>query len=467
MTKFQLGNIFGDWARDRNCSVLQPWLGRNVWELIPDLGTLVSQLRAARGNTKPKRISPTAILRGEIFLGDDVYVGDYSLIRGPAVLLDGSVVGHASEVIQSFVGPKSRVSHKVTMGHSIVGRNANLGASVSIASVLMANEDMECLTKGIHILLETDGQKSIDTGLLKFGAGIGDDVRIGMNSSLGPGVIVHPRTLVSPNIFLQSSVYGPDAKILNLGYKSAATQQSRYRQMDKYATLVEQIFAAYRTLRDDQILDRTGGAVSQRAPDGNIVISATGSAGRGWGTARENVTVITSRGELALDNYPLAVSGTPVHLAIYESCPGAMAVVHGHAPYSLAFASRGADAPNSINLLDALGDVPCLLANDQAIKDSVLKSTDRPVVPTGIVQRPDVYAINMHLVAQLRDRFSQRFSMVPRRPLAFLIQRHGLFSFGRDLDTAIDAARRVESSCRTALLARLIQEPPSSEIQAR
>ena len=43
-----------------------------------------------------------------------------------------------------------------------------------------------------------DGNESIETGLRKFGAMLGDNVEVGCNSVLNPGTVVGPHTNIYP-----------------------------------------------------------------------------------------------------------------------------------------------------------------------------------------------------------------------------------------------------------------------------
>jgi ribulose-5-phosphate 4-epimerase/fuculose-1-phosphate aldolase len=223
--------------------------------------------------------------------------------------------------------------------------------------------------------------------------------------------------------------------------------------MEKYSTYCDLILNATRNMREDGILDRTGGAVSIRTSDDNVVISSTGSSKRGWTFDAQNVTIIDGNGNLLQSNLPLAASGAPIHLEIYKRYPQVNAIVHAHSAHALAFASLGLEAPNAINLMDAVGRVPCLLSDDHNIKTKVLEGKVSVKVPSGIVQRPEIYAVNMTLVEQVRSAFDSRISQLPKRPLGFLLQRHGVFTFASELQFAVDAMYRIESSCRTAILA--------------
>jgi hypothetical protein len=50
-----------------------------------------------------------------------------------------------------------------------------------------------------NILVEAEG-KTIDTGLRKFGALLGDQVEVGCNAVLNPGSIIGRQSIIYPNV---------------------------------------------------------------------------------------------------------------------------------------------------------------------------------------------------------------------------------------------------------------------------
>jgi ribulose-5-phosphate 4-epimerase/fuculose-1-phosphate aldolase len=206
------------------------------------------------------------------------------------------------------------------------------------------------------------------------------------------------------------------------------------------------------------LLDCGGGALSVRVPDGNILMTTTGSAFKRWHVGREDFIVLSPEGEIREQTGGLGASGTPIHLALYAEFPACHAVLHGHAPYATTFASLGMSVPSLTNQLDMLGDVPCLIADDSAVKTAVREGALTVAMPQGMVQRPDVAAVNiLHLVPQLVARFADRGDELGSHGLAFTVFRHGAFAFARSIDEAFDNLFRVESSARLAVHAGAVR----------
>jgi len=214
----------------------------------------------------------------------------------------------------------------------------------------------------------------------------------------------------------------------------------------------EQLLTIIADLLRFQLLDPAGGAVSLRLSTGDILMSTTGSAFRRWNITPDDFILLTPDGAIIERTGGLGASGTPIHLAIYQTFPGCNAIIHAHAPYSLAFASAGLDLPSCTNQADTLGHIPCLFADETAIKADYQANPIPIDLPEGTVQRPDVAAVNLlHLIPQLRQRLAPRAAELSRHGLAFLVHRHGAFAFARHPAEAFDNLHRVEATARTAI----------------
>ncbi len=143
-------------------------------------------------------VHPTAVLSGNVFVGEGAMVGPHAYIDGPAylgegcsvghgaylrsnvVLAPGAKVGHATEVKRSVLLAGAAAPHFNYVGDSVVGSGVNLGAGAKLAN--------------FRALAGTIKVSGFDTGLRKFGAALGDGVILGCNSVTGPGTVVGPRS---------------------------------------------------------------------------------------------------------------------------------------------------------------------------------------------------------------------------------------------------------------------------------
>src|SRR6185295_18466433 len=147
------------------------WIGDNVF--IGE-GTVVEDGVMIKG---PAIIGKNCQLRHNAYLREDVIIGD------------GCVIGNSCEFKNALLFNNAQVPHFSYVGDSILGFKAHLGAGVKISNLK--------LTPG-NISLEWQN-KSIDTGLRKFGAMIGDFAEVGCNAVLNPGSVIGRRAIIYPN----------------------------------------------------------------------------------------------------------------------------------------------------------------------------------------------------------------------------------------------------------------------------
>ncbi len=141
-------------------------------------------------------------IAGPVYIGKNSIVGDYSLIR-ETTIGSNSLIGSSCEVARSYLSEKTML-HRNYVGDSVLGKEVLCGAGAVTANFRFDQKKIKSLVK----------EKVIDTNLGKFGAIIGDKVKIGVNSTLFPGVKIGRESLILPGEKVMRDV--PDATI----YKS-------------------------------------------------------------------------------------------------------------------------------------------------------------------------------------------------------------------------------------------------------
>lgn len=195
LSKFAHANIFDD--------------VEFVWEVIPLIGDYVrahlepgvegevSHLAevAADVYIGPGTIvEPGAMIKGPTVIGANCQVRQGAYIRGNVLVGDGAVIGHVNELKNCILMDEANIPHFSYVGDSILGWRAHLGAGVKISNLKVTHE----------LVTVTIERRLYETGLLKFGAIVGDEVEIGCNSVLNPGTLIGKRTLAYAN----SSLFG-------------------------------------------------------------------------------------------------------------------------------------------------------------------------------------------------------------------------------------------------------------------
>ena len=172
----KLDELFEGWALFGVKNAEELW---GVINLLPEKvgkensfgdGIELQQASWVRG---PARFGKNCQVRHAAFVGANFYAEDEV------------VVGHACEVSNSYVGKGTHIAHMNFVGHSIIGRNCNLGAGVKIAN------------SKVHL----KGQKQ--------GAIIGDNVFIGIGVLIYPGTVIGRNCWVYPGAVLRGE-YGPN-----------------------------------------------------------------------------------------------------------------------------------------------------------------------------------------------------------------------------------------------------------------
>ena len=131
---------------------------------------------------KSSIVEPHAVLKGPIILGPNSFVASGAYLRGGVFLDRNTIVGPACELKTTFMFNDSKVAHLSFVGDSIIGSNANIEAGAIIANYRNEMEDKEIKIVRNGVVIET--------GATKFGALVGDDVRIGANAVIAPGALL-------------------------------------------------------------------------------------------------------------------------------------------------------------------------------------------------------------------------------------------------------------------------------------
>lgn len=154
------------------------------------------------------RILENAVIKGPCYIGDNCVIGNHALVREHSDLEEGVLIGAHAEVARSIFQDKVSC-HSGFFGDSIFGKNCWLGAGIATANKRFDKKEIKTIVKG----------EKIGTGLTALGAIVGEDTKIGVNTSLMPGVLigagcqVSPHSLITKNIkdnqvFYEQSLHG-------------------------------------------------------------------------------------------------------------------------------------------------------------------------------------------------------------------------------------------------------------------
>jgi UDP-N-acetylglucosamine diphosphorylase / glucose-1-phosphate thymidylyltransferase / UDP-N-acetylgalactosamine diphosphorylase / glucosamine-1-phosphate N-acetyltransferase / galactosamine-1-phosphate N-acetyltransferase len=184
-----IGDFIASWRSSRFfTSNLEPWnltasapelIGRAIASLTPDF-----HVRDDVAVHRTAVVEDGAVVKGPAIIGPRAFVASSAYLRGGVVLDEDCTVGPACELKTSFLFPGAKVAHLSFVGDSVLGSAVNIEAGAIIANYRNEMDDK-------RIRIARDGF-TIDTGVEKFGALIGDGAKIGANTTIAPGALIAP-----------------------------------------------------------------------------------------------------------------------------------------------------------------------------------------------------------------------------------------------------------------------------------
>ena len=157
-------------------------------------------------------IEPGAYIQGPAYIGKNVVVRHGAYVRDNVILLQDSLLGHASEAKNSLFLPHAHAPHFNYVGDSILGSHVNLGAGTKLSNLTVVSEKDKKTGKRPTINITINGS-NYDTKLAKLGAILGNHAQTGCNSVLNPGCLVGQSSLVYANTSLRKGYYPPHKMI--------------------------------------------------------------------------------------------------------------------------------------------------------------------------------------------------------------------------------------------------------------
>lgn len=154
------------------------------------------------------QVLENAVIKGPCYLGDNCFLGNNSLVREYSNLEDNVTIGANAEIARSIFQENVHC-HSGYFGDSIFGKNCKIGAGTVTANLRLDREEIKTLVKG----------EKTETGLKNLGCLMGENIKVGINCSLMPGIligsdsVVGPHSVVSENIKENSIYYTQFKKI--------------------------------------------------------------------------------------------------------------------------------------------------------------------------------------------------------------------------------------------------------------
>jgi NDP-sugar pyrophosphorylase family protein len=194
-------------------SPLAPWAASLPWELTSQAPEIVRELLAALppgeyaidGEVaihRSARVEPGAVLKGPLILGPGCFVAAGAYLRGGNWVDARCSIGPGVELKSSFVFAGTALAHFNFVGDSVLGAGVNMEAGS-----IVCNHRNERADKRIFVR-SGEGGALQSAGCEKFGALMGDGVRIGANAVIAPGALLAPGRVVGRTALLDQELPG-------------------------------------------------------------------------------------------------------------------------------------------------------------------------------------------------------------------------------------------------------------------
>ncbi|MFC1629603.1 sugar phosphate nucleotidyltransferase [Patescibacteria group bacterium] len=193
---------------------------KHSWDLLGVNKLLLDKFLTKTEIAKTAKVAKNVSIKGDVFIGDNVRIFENATIKGPCYIGDNCVIGNNTlireytnlenniliganaEVARSIFQENTSV-HSGFFGDSIFAKGCWMGAGIITANKRIDKKEVSSTIK----------KGKIGTGLKSLGAIVGENTKIGIHTSLMPGVligsncVVGPDTLVFENIEDNTRIY--------------------------------------------------------------------------------------------------------------------------------------------------------------------------------------------------------------------------------------------------------------------
>lgn len=184
------------------------WLDVGLpWQLFAANEHLLSSMPEKRGKIENSTIKGKVIMEegseiinsyieGPLYLGANSVIGPHSYIRGTTSIGADCEIGDSTTVKNSIIFDHVNAKHLAYIGDSVVGSDCNFGAGTQIANYRFDAGHIKAKVNDVVI----------DTKRKKLGAIIGDNVKMGILSSVMPGRLIGNDCWIGPNVMITENV---------------------------------------------------------------------------------------------------------------------------------------------------------------------------------------------------------------------------------------------------------------------
>lgn len=130
-------------------------------------------------------------IEGPVIIGKNCVIQSNALIRPGSIIGDNCVIGHCAEIKHSIIQNNAKVQSFTFTGDSIIGKSARIGSGTILSNRRFDQK---------NITIKNSNGEKVDVNSDFFGAIVGDNSRIGANSTTLPGSFIGPYSWILPNV---------------------------------------------------------------------------------------------------------------------------------------------------------------------------------------------------------------------------------------------------------------------------
>ncbi len=149
------------------------------------------------------RQSTLNAIAGPIYIGKNVTIQENSVLQGPLIIQEGTIVNAGAHILSSSIGPYNKIGGEVKesimlgysnkphagfLGNSIIGEWCNIGGGTDTSNLKNNYNTLKVWHHG--------SKKMLDTHLLFLGTLMGDHSKCGIHTTLNAGTVIGVNTSI-------------------------------------------------------------------------------------------------------------------------------------------------------------------------------------------------------------------------------------------------------------------------------
>lgn len=184
-----------------------PYTG--YWQAVKFPWHILDLMREFLGGLEPvihpsAQIAKTAVINGPVVIEEGVKVFDHAVIQGPAYIGKNSVVANNALVRESMTGERCVIGYSTEVARSFIGDDCWFHSNYVGDAVL--GDDVSFGAGAICANLRLDEKNIGDSGRNKLGPILGSHIRVGVQTSLMPGIHIGSNTQITSGLVIAQDI---------------------------------------------------------------------------------------------------------------------------------------------------------------------------------------------------------------------------------------------------------------------